>query len=142
MSLETVRVLWKSHPYGWLLRWFNVEGHYAAELLCSAPPYRALCSGSLNSADAANAWRLVLATLASAATEAPASHANKHIGYVVPVVTEGEQISPYYYYPQNDKRDSTRHFVHLVLIIDSYMRAHYQALIDDDAIWNNDVFWK
>ncbi|MFL5243019.1 MAG: hypothetical protein ACJ8FY_13005 [Gemmataceae bacterium] len=70
MSIEFVRVFWQSHPYGWSLRWSNEQGRYTGELISSAPPNNVLCSGMINSADIADAWRLVMATLTSAATEA------------------------------------------------------------------------
>src|SRR5438876_247319 len=125
MSIKLVRVFWQSHPYGWSLRQFVQQGEYHGELISSAPPHRDLCSGWLNSADAATAWRLVVATLTSAATEAFVAPPDPYIGFVVPIGTDDEQYAPYYYYPQDDKRDSTRSFVKLVLILDTYLRAHY-----------------
>lgn len=137
MPLELVRVFWQSHPYGWLLRWLNEEGRYAGELLSSAPPRRDLCSGTLNSDDAATAWRLVRAIL-EAETRSPQHQSSApHIGFVVPVTEDDvePEFGSYYYYDSSDKRLSTRYYVQLVLILDSYMRLHYESLIQRDNLW-------
>lgn len=138
MSSMLVRVLWQSHPYGWLLRWFDEHGRYAAELVSSAPPYRHLCSGSLNADDTPSAWQRVQALLASVATEPTDPHSTPHSGFVIPVAAgdvEPQSIVPYYYYSRNDKRESTRHYVNLVLIIDKYMKSHYADLLSRDDLW-------
>lgn len=135
MSIDSVRVYWRSHPWGWRLRWFGEEGHYSGELLSSAPPYRDVCSGSLNAEDARNAWRLVQATLTSVVMEPAVVTPNPHIGYVLPVGADDQSGPAYYYYPEDDKRASTRNFVQLVLILDSYMKAHYLSLISKDETW-------
>lgn len=137
MPFDTVSVFWQSHPYGWRLRWFAENGRYAAELISSAPPYRQLCSGSLNLDDAAKAWHLVEEILASAAIEPADPHAMAHIGYVVPVAPPDDiqKPVPYYYYPQQDKRKSTRHFVNLVHIIDGYLRSRHSELVNRDDLW-------
>jgi hypothetical protein len=138
MSSMLVRVSWQSRPYGWVLRWFGEQGHYTAELGSYAPPYRHIFSGSLTVDDAVTAWRYVQATLASVATEPADPHVNPHIGFVVPVVTENDQLQqpvPYYYYAQPDKRQSTRQYVNLVLVLDPYIRSHYSTLINQDQWW-------
>lgn len=136
MSIGLVRVFWQSHPYGWRLRWLGEEGQYTGELLCSAPPFHDLCSGSLNPDDANDAWRLVKTILASVTTEPALATPMSYVGYVVPVGPNDQSSPAYYYYPQDDKRLSTRNYVQLVLILDKYMKAHYQSLIDKDDSWS------
>jgi hypothetical protein len=79
----------------------------------NSPPYRHLCSGSLNADDAACAWRLVQRALESTATEPPSSRGALHTGFIVPVSNQPENnpVNAYYYYSDVDKRNSTRFYV-------------------------------
>ena len=139
MPLELVRVLWKSYPYGWLLRWLDEQGRYTAELMSFSPPYRHRSSGSLNADDAACAWQLVQRALESTATESQSPRVAPHIGFIVPVPhqPENDPVNAYYYYSNVDNRNSTRCYVELILIIDKYLRDEYKNLLVDNSKWES-----
>jgi len=136
MNIINYRVLWKSHPYGWFLRYLSIDGGYTAELFLEAPGFRCLTSGALPSDDANAAATLCDQILTDVAKESGREHEKTYTGFVVPILDSEETPIPgYYYYPRQDARNCTRLYFELILLIDSHLRAEILRNLKRDDIW-------
>jgi len=132
-----IRILWKSFPYGWVIRSLDLDGNFLAELLIETPPFRQLHSGKLPFLDATHVHELSRMALECIKSEPILSDVADHIGLlsIVENTSTATSRSAYHYYMRPDRRASTRHFLAIVFLLDSFIRPAIISVLARDDIW-------
>lgn len=140
MNNVTISVLWKSFPYGWSIRSLDMDGNFQSELLLTSPPFRCLQSGLISEEHVHEIAVLAQKTIDLCKIETACTPAG-NIGYLmISHADDSDQQSEpvvYYYFPREDARASTRYYIQIVYIIDSYLRNHIQRIASQSDIWDS-----